>query len=146
LRRCHRRPRPGTHRTDASKGAVLMCRTSGGTRRRSLVRQTSSGRERCLLRGRDVDAGKVDGDSEGTVVCIGAKLMGPKDIARSVILPDVSVASTRVDLSREGPASVAGHVDARRVRNHTCGVVEPLGAELVGPRYVRGEVVFANET
>src|SRR5205809_4378285 len=72
--------------------------------------------------------------------------MGPKDIARSVILPDVSIASTCRDLSWEGPAGLAGHIDARRVRSYAVRGVETLGAELVGPRYVPGEVVFANET
>src|SRR5437667_8191107 len=72
--------------------------------------------------------------------------MGPKDIARSVILPDVSIASTCRDLSWEGPAGLAGHIDARRVRSYAVRGVETLGAELVAPRYVPEEVVFAKET
>src|SRR6266480_243333 len=72
--------------------------------------------------------------------------MGPKDIARSLILPDVSIASTCRDLSWEGPTGLAGHIDARRVRSYAVRGIETIGAELVAPRDVHEEVVFANES
>src|SRR5438046_10117901 len=72
--------------------------------------------------------------------------MGPEYVARSVILSDVSIASTGRDLSWEGPTGLAGHVDARRVRSYAVRGIETLGAELVAPRDVPEEVVFANES
>src|SRR5207247_11398930 len=72
--------------------------------------------------------------------------MGPEDVARSVILSDVSIASTGRDLSWEGPTGLAGHVDARRVRSYAVRGIETLAAELVAPRGVPDEVVFANES
>src|SRR5437773_10245057 len=72
--------------------------------------------------------------------------MGPEDVARSVILSDVSIASTGRDLSWEGPTGLAGHIDARRVRSYAVRGIETLGAELVAPRDVPEEVVFANES
>src|SRR5436309_3018051 len=60
--------------------------------------------------------------------------MGPEDVARSVILSDVSIASTGRDLSWERPAGRDG-----------VAIVETCGSKLAVPQEATVEVVFPKQ-